>query len=140
VKVTIRPYDQRDAGDLADVFFRSVRQAARSDYTAAQVKAWLPERPSPGLMHQRASDGRMVLVAGDTDYHRHQHTGKPIRVGNYPTAMAMTPDGRTLYIANSSSHTVTPISTATNTVESRSRSARTLCDRDHAGWEDRLRP
>jgi putative acetyltransferase len=65
VKVTIRPYDQRDAADLADVFFRSVRQAARSDYTAAQVKAWLPERPSPGLMHQRADDGRMVLVAAD---------------------------------------------------------------------------
>lgn len=56
MKVTIRPYDQRDAGDLADVFFRSVREAARSDYTAAQVKAWLPERPSPGLMHQRATD------------------------------------------------------------------------------------
>lgn len=65
MRVTIRPYDQRDAGDLADVFFRSVREAARSDYTAAQVKAWLPERPSPGLMHQRATDGRTVLVAAD---------------------------------------------------------------------------
>lgn len=63
VKVTIRPYDQRDADDLADVFFRSVRQAALSDYTVAQVKAWLPERPAPVLMHHRASDGRMVLVA-----------------------------------------------------------------------------
>jgi putative acetyltransferase len=65
VKVTIRPYGQRDARDLADVFFRSVRQAARSDYTAAQVRAWLPERPSPALMHQRAGDGRMVMVAAD---------------------------------------------------------------------------
>lgn len=63
MKVTIRPYDQRDAEDLADVFFRSVRQAALSDYTVAQVKAWLPERPAPALMHHRASDGRMVLVA-----------------------------------------------------------------------------
>jgi hypothetical protein len=35
VKVTIRPSDPRDADDLADVFFRSVRQAALSDYTAA---------------------------------------------------------------------------------------------------------
>jgi putative acetyltransferase len=65
VKVTIRPYDQRDAGDLAEVNFRSVRQAALSDYTIDQVRAWLPERPSPVLMHQRASDGRMVLVAVD---------------------------------------------------------------------------
>ena len=63
MKVTIRPYDQRDADDLADVFFRSVRQAALSDYTVAQVKAWLPERPTSALMHHRANDGRMVLVA-----------------------------------------------------------------------------
>lgn len=63
MKVTIRPYDPRDADDLADVFFRSVRQAALSHYTVAQVKAWLPERPAPALMHHRASDGRMVLVA-----------------------------------------------------------------------------
>ena len=63
MKVTIRPYDQRDADDLADVFFRSVRQAALSDYTVAQVKARLPEPPTPALMHHRASDGRMVLVA-----------------------------------------------------------------------------
>jgi putative acetyltransferase len=65
VDVTIRPYERRDADDLADVFFRSVRKAALSDYTAAQVRAWLPERPAPALMHQRASDGRMTLVAVD---------------------------------------------------------------------------
>ena len=42
VEVTIRAYDPRDAADLADVFFRSVRQVALSDYTAAQVRAWAP--------------------------------------------------------------------------------------------------
>ena len=63
MKITIRPYEQRDADDLADVFFRSVRQAALSDYTVARVKAWLPERPAPALMHHRASDGRMIPVA-----------------------------------------------------------------------------
>jgi hypothetical protein len=47
VKVTIRLYGQRDIGDLADGFFRSACQAARPDYTAAQVEAWLPGRPSP---------------------------------------------------------------------------------------------
>ena len=61
VKVTIRPYDQRDADDLAEVFFRSVRQAALSDYTVAQVKAWLRERPTSALMHHRANDGACSL-------------------------------------------------------------------------------
>jgi putative acetyltransferase len=43
VEVIIRVYDPRDAADLADVFFRSVRQVALSDYTADQVWAWAPE-------------------------------------------------------------------------------------------------
>ena len=63
VQVTIRPYDQRDAADLADVFFRSVRQVALSDYTAAQVGAWAPECPTGEQMHEAASDGRLTLVA-----------------------------------------------------------------------------
>jgi hypothetical protein len=43
VEVTIRAYEPRDAADLADVFFRSVREVALSAYTAAQVRAWAPE-------------------------------------------------------------------------------------------------
>jgi hypothetical protein len=43
VDVTIRAYDPADAADLTDVFFRSVRQVALSDYTPAQVRAWAPE-------------------------------------------------------------------------------------------------
>jgi hypothetical protein len=35
VEVTIRTYEARDAADVADVFFRSVRQVAISDYTPA---------------------------------------------------------------------------------------------------------
>ena len=36
--------------------------------------------------------------------------GKPIKVGNYPAAIAITPDGATAYVANSDkSGTVTPI-------------------------------
>jgi putative acetyltransferase len=66
---TIRAYDQRDAADLADVFFRSVRQVALSDYTAAQVSAWAPERPAPKQMHEQASDGRLTLVAVDEHDH-----------------------------------------------------------------------
>ena len=39
--------------------------------------------------------------------------GKPIRVGKDPLAIAVTPDGRTAYVANSGSGTVTPIHTGT---------------------------
>ena len=63
VEVTVRVYDPRDAADLADVFFRSVRQVALSDYTAAQVKAWAPEPRTAEWAHTEASDGRLVLVA-----------------------------------------------------------------------------
>jgi len=41
--------------------------------------------------------------------------GPPITVGNYPDAIAITPDGKTAYVANWNSGTVTPIATATNT-------------------------
>ena len=42
--------------------------------------------------------------------------GKPIRVGSPADALAITPDGKTLYAASSTAtrNTVTPISTATN--------------------------
>ena len=39
--------------------------------------------------------------------------GTPITVGGTPLAMAITPDGETLYVVNESSGTVTPIATAT---------------------------
>ena len=65
MQVSIRSYVQRDAADLADVFFRSVRQVALSDYTAAQVVAWAPERATPAKMHQTASNGRQTLVAAN---------------------------------------------------------------------------
>jgi putative acetyltransferase len=67
VDVTIRGYDPRDAADLADVFFRSVRQVARSDYTAAQVRAWAPEPRTAEWAHDEASDGRLVLVAANEE-------------------------------------------------------------------------
>jgi putative acetyltransferase len=69
VKVTIRAYDQRDAGETADVFYRSDREVAVSDYTVAQVKAWVPGRLDPVRAHRRSSDGRLVLVAADEDDH-----------------------------------------------------------------------
>jgi putative acetyltransferase len=67
VEVIIRGYDPRDAAGLADVFFRSVRQVALSEYSAAQVQAWAPEPRTAEWAHTEASDGRLVLVAADPD-------------------------------------------------------------------------
>ena len=39
---------------------------------------------------------------------------KPIKVGGGPVAIAITPDGKTAYVANRGSGTVTPIKIATN--------------------------
>ncbi len=51
---------------MAEVYFRSVREVAVSDYALDQVLAWAPERPAPGFFEEYASDGRLVLVAVDT--------------------------------------------------------------------------
>jgi putative acetyltransferase len=67
VDVTIRAYEPRDAADLADVFFRSVRQVAISAYTAIQVRAWAPEPRTAEWAHREVSDGRLVLVAANAE-------------------------------------------------------------------------
>ena len=41
--------------------------------------------------------------------------GKPIKVGDGPGGITITPDGKTVYVANFESGTVTPITAATNT-------------------------
>jgi putative acetyltransferase len=65
VQVTIRAYEPRDAAGVADVFYRSVREVARSDYTDDQVKAWVPGPLNVEQGHLRSSDGRLVLVAAE---------------------------------------------------------------------------
>jgi YVTN family beta-propeller protein len=47
-------------------------------------------------------------------------------VGAGPAAIAITPDGRTVYVADSGSGTVTPISTATNKAGPAIRTGKTL--------------
>lgn len=69
MKVTVRAYEPRDAAGVADVFYRSVREVALSDYTADQVKAWVPRRWDAEREHQRSGDGRLVLVAADEAGH-----------------------------------------------------------------------
>jgi putative acetyltransferase len=67
--VTIRTYERRDAADVADVFYRSVREVALSDYAAEQVRAWVPGRWDAEQEHRRSGDGRLVLVAADGSGH-----------------------------------------------------------------------
>jgi putative acetyltransferase len=69
VEVTIRTYERRDAAGVADVFYRSVREVAPSDYTAEQVQAWVPGRWDDEQEHRRSGDGRLVLVAVDEADH-----------------------------------------------------------------------
>jgi putative acetyltransferase len=65
VEVTIRTYQPDDAAGVADVFYRSVREVALSDYTTEQVRAWVPGRWDAEQEHLRSGDGRLVLVAAD---------------------------------------------------------------------------
>jgi len=59
----VRRYAPGDGAAVADVFFRSVREGARADYSPAQVEAWAPERRAPDWFDDRAADGRVFLVA-----------------------------------------------------------------------------
>lgn len=63
VDVVVRQFAPADAVALADVMWRSVREAARRDYSAEQVRAWLPQPPSVDTVLARTGDGRRTLVA-----------------------------------------------------------------------------
>ena len=65
--VRIRPYRPGDEHALAEVFFTTVREAGRDDYSEEQVRAWATERPDPSTFAVRAEDGRLLLVAVDTN-------------------------------------------------------------------------
>ena len=64
--VRLRAYAPGDGVQLAAVFFRSVREAARADYSEVQVQAWAPVVPDPASFEARAADGRFVVVAVNT--------------------------------------------------------------------------
>lgn len=63
----IRPFRPEDAGPLADLYARSVRELGARDYTAEQVTAWAALGPSPERIVELAGDGRTTLVAVDGD-------------------------------------------------------------------------
>jgi len=65
VKARIRPFRSQDASALAEIFYEAVHGIAAAHYTPAQIHAWAPALPNPASMLERASDGRLVLVAVD---------------------------------------------------------------------------
>jgi DNA-binding beta-propeller fold protein YncE len=68
----------------------------------------VPRRPG-AIMYVAASNG-MTPVATATNT-----AGKPVKFGAIPAAIAVTPDGKTAYIADMHPGTVTPVATATKT-------------------------
>ena len=70
---------------------------------------------------------------------------KPIKTGNShggsgPDAIAITPNGKTAYVANGGGDSVTPINIATDTaLQARQGRVQPRCHRDHTGQQDRLR-
>jgi putative acetyltransferase len=73
--VTMRAYVAADAEPLAAIFYASVREAGRRDYSAEQVAAWAPAPPSLERVRARAGDGRVLLVAVNT-------RGEPVAYGD----------------------------------------------------------
>jgi len=98
---------QRIAGSLAAlaVIVATVSVAALS-HRPAIVPA---PRPAGAIMYVAASNGMTPVMTGTNT------AGKPIRIGAIPTAIAITPDGKTAYIADEHPATVTPVATVTGT-------------------------
>jgi DNA-binding beta-propeller fold protein YncE len=107
----IRPRHRRGArriaGSLAAI---AVIVAAISVTSVSHHPAFVAiPRATGAIMYVAASNG-MTPIATATNTR-----GKPIKIGAIPTAIAITPDGRTAYIADEHPATVTPVATATNT-------------------------
>ncbi|MDJ0628620.1 MAG: GNAT family N-acetyltransferase [Rhodobacter sp.] len=60
--LAIRPYRPADAAALAEIFYRAVREGARSRYSDEQRRAWAPEQPDPQTWARRL-EGLITVVA-----------------------------------------------------------------------------
>lgn len=61
----IRPFQERDAEALAELFHSSVHRIGSLDYSPAQISVWSPEKTGASEYVKRAEDGRTFLVAVD---------------------------------------------------------------------------
>ena len=98
-----RRWARRVAGSLAVI---AVTAAAISVATLSHRPAAVA--PAGAVMYVVAPSG-VIPVATATNT-----LGRPIKIGAIPAGIAITPDGRTAYIAEGN-RTVTPVATATNT-------------------------
>jgi DNA-binding beta-propeller fold protein YncE len=111
LQADIRPRHRRRArriaGSLAAI---AVIVATISVSSVSHRRAFVAApRPTGAIMYVAASNG-MTPIATTTNTR-----GKPIKIGAIPTAIAITPDGKTAYIADEHPATVTPLATATGT-------------------------
>jgi putative acetyltransferase len=58
----IRNYNLRDAPEIVQLFFETVRSVNRGDYSEEQLRAWAPSVPDPDKWHSRMAE-RRTLVA-----------------------------------------------------------------------------
>ncbi|MCW8333443.1 GNAT family N-acetyltransferase [Vibrio paucivorans] len=60
--ITIRPYQPSDAPALWQLFYQTVREVNRQDYTDKQVEAWAPDGFEPAVW-QKKMDALQPFVA-----------------------------------------------------------------------------
>ena len=63
--IAIRPYQDTDAGALAEVFGRAVRGIGSRDYSPAQIAAWIGLEPRTERVRAKMADDRRCWVATD---------------------------------------------------------------------------
>jgi len=78
--------------------------------TAGPSAGGSPLVPTAYVSGGRSGQGTVTPITVATN-----RPGRPIKVGGAPTFIAVTPDGRTLYVADLDLGTVTPITVATKT-------------------------
>src|SRR6516165_8806090 len=110
-QVDIRPRHRRRARGIAGVLAAiTVIVATISVASLSPRPAVVPApRPAGAVMYVAASNGMIPVTTGTNT------AGKPIKIGAIPTAIAITPDGKTAYIADEHPAAVTPVTTATGT-------------------------
>ena len=103
---------RRARGTAACVAAAAVIGAAAVAVTGAAGKpaAGPAKVTRPSTIYVLSSGGTLTPILAATN-----RPGKPIRVGGKDQNMAITPDGKTIYLDGDGSNTVIPVSTVTNT-------------------------
>ncbi|MXO50611.1 GNAT family N-acetyltransferase [Erythrobacter gaetbuli] len=89
---SIRPYQDSDAEELADVCRAAIRGIGPEAYSNDQVEAWLAQHPGAALYRERVANGATIFVAAGED--------------DEPVAYALLePDGHLDHLYNHPAHT-----------------------------------